>query len=271
MKGTLSIPERIGAENVALQRRIDAATSDIRVASPGIIVSYDAEKQTATVNIAIKEHVSLNGSPWEDMQIPPLSDVPVVFMSGGGYTLTFPVKAGDECLLVFSDCCIDGWWQLGGIQNQIDRRRHDLSDAFAIMGPRSQKLKQLPGVSVDSVQLRNDLGDVFVEIKDKEINVVAQTVNVSGETVNVEATKELNITTDAATEDVTNDWNISAASATVTSEQVALSGDWAGLRALIDERFVALYNAHTHNPLAPYTPVVPLVTGDCNTEKVKAL
>ena len=48
--------------------------------------------------------------------------------------LTFPVKPGDECLLVFNERCIDGWWQSGGSSEPLDYRQHDLSDAVAIMG-----------------------------------------------------------------------------------------------------------------------------------------
>ncbi|MFW8450019.1 Gp138 family membrane-puncturing spike protein, partial [Klebsiella pneumoniae] len=64
------------------------------------------------------------------VNLPLLVDVPVVFPRGGGCTLTFPVKPGDECLVIFADRCIDFWWQSGGIQEPVDERMHDLSDAF---------------------------------------------------------------------------------------------------------------------------------------------
>ena len=68
--------------------------------------------------------------------LPVLQDVPIVWPSGGGVTLTLPVAAGDECLLVIADRCIDAWWQSGGVQLPMDSRAHDLSDAFAIVGVR---------------------------------------------------------------------------------------------------------------------------------------
>jgi phage baseplate assembly protein gpV len=90
-------------------------------------------------------------------------DVPVIFPRGGGCTLTFPVKAGDECLLIFADRCIDFWWQNGGVQKPVDLRMHDLSDAFAIVGPQSQAQK-ISGISTSAAQLRTDDGAAFVEV-----------------------------------------------------------------------------------------------------------
>jgi phage baseplate assembly protein gpV len=89
-------------------------------------------------------------------------DVPVIFPRGGGCTLTFPVKAGDECLLIFADRCIDFWWQNGGVQKPVDLRMHDLSDAFAIVGPQSQAHK-ISGIT-SAAQLRTDDGAAFVEV-----------------------------------------------------------------------------------------------------------
>lgn len=39
-----------------------------------------------------------------------LVDVFVVFFCGGGCMLIFFVKSGDECFVIFVDCCIDFWW-----------------------------------------------------------------------------------------------------------------------------------------------------------------
>ena len=64
--------------------------------------------------------------------------MPVVFPGGGGFALTFPVAAGDECLVVFASRCIDAWWQSGGVGEPMEPRMHDLSDGFALIGVRSQ-------------------------------------------------------------------------------------------------------------------------------------
>ena len=88
------------------------------------------------------------------VNMPLLPDVPVVFPGGGGFTLTFPVASGDECLVVFASRCIDAWWQSGGVGEPMEPRMHDLSDGFALVGVRSQPHRLSPAVH----------GSAYVEI-----------------------------------------------------------------------------------------------------------
>ncbi len=75
--------------------------------------------------------------------------------------------------------CIDSWWELGGIQNQQEKRRHDLSDGFAILGVWSQP-RVLESYSIDSCQLRNEKGTSIIELKDDSINIISESVNING-------------------------------------------------------------------------------------------
>jgi phage baseplate assembly protein gpV len=97
------------------------------------------------------------------LDLPLLVDVPVIFPRGGGVTLTFPVKAGDECLVVFADRCVDFWWQSGGVQEPVSDRQHHLADGFALVGPQSQAQK-ISGISASAAQLRTDDGAAFIEL-----------------------------------------------------------------------------------------------------------
>lgn len=149
---------QLGGEQQTAQAIADSVSSQIRVAMPGIIQSFDPDAVTCTVQVALR---GVSGN--ESVELPPLVDVPVIFPRGGGCTLTFPVKAGDECLLIFSDRCIDFWWQAGGVQETVSPRQHDLSDAFAIVGPQSQAHK-ISGISMAAAQLRTDDGAAFLEV-----------------------------------------------------------------------------------------------------------
>ena len=98
-----------GSEQQAFDVQKLSIFTGLRVAMPGIIQSFDPSTVTCTVQPAIYgQKVSDDGKAASEA-IPILPDVPVVFPRGGGCTLTFPVKPGDECLLVFSDRCIDFW------------------------------------------------------------------------------------------------------------------------------------------------------------------
>ncbi|HCQ8601010.1 Gp138 family membrane-puncturing spike protein [Klebsiella michiganensis] len=149
------------AEVLASERK--TLNEQLRVALPGIIQSFDPDAVTAVVQPAIRYIERDNDGNKVTQDYPLLVDVPVVFPRGGGCTLTFPVKEGDECLVIFADRCIDFWWQSGGIQEPVDGRMHDLSDAFCIVGPQSQA-KKISGISTTTAQLRTDDGTAFIEV-----------------------------------------------------------------------------------------------------------
>ncbi len=152
----------------------ETTKNQIRVALPGIIQSFDPDAVTAVVQPAIRYVEIDNDGNRITKNYPLLVDVPVVFPRGGGCTLTFPVKAGDECLVVFADRCIDFWWQSGGIQESVDDRMHDLSDAFCIVGPQSQARK-ISGINTSATQLRSDDGSTYFELNPdtRKIKIVA--------------------------------------------------------------------------------------------------
>ncbi len=107
------------AERDALKRDFFLS---LHCALPGNVVSFDAEKQTAEIQPAVKV-----GS----MSYPILADVPM-FMP-----VPFEVNPGDACLVVFSDVDIDTWLETGEAAVPNSARRHSLSDGFAFVGFRT--------------------------------------------------------------------------------------------------------------------------------------
>ncbi len=176
----LHMPERM-QDIIEFQRRMkDSLGIELRVAAPGVIQSVDYKRQTCSVQLVIREKLNYDGHlQWVD--VPPLPDVPFFVYSGGGYCLTLPVSVNDECLVVFGDTCMDAWWQSGGIQNQIDHRRHDLSDGFAVVGFRSQP-HVVSGFSAGAAQLRNADGSACIEIAGSTINIQCSELTVNGKT-----------------------------------------------------------------------------------------
>jgi len=147
--------ERFNDLNTALLVAFSGFQSGVWTAMPAIIESFDSAKMTVTAYPSIQGKIQQQDGSfvWEDM--PLLVDVPVIFPSGGGFTLTFPIAQGDEALIVFASRCIDTWWQSGGVGRQAELRMHDLSDGFALVGPRSQP-RVLSGISTTSAQFRSD-------------------------------------------------------------------------------------------------------------------
>lgn len=177
-----SINEIINSKTEEFNSFGDSIKNMLRVACPGIIQNFDSEAQTVTVQLALREHVIKQDMTKEWGNIPLLLDVPIILPRAGDYCITMPVKQGDECLIVFADMCIDGWFSYGGIQNQIEKRRHDLSDGFAILGVWSQP-NRVKKYSTDSCQIRTLEGSTYIELKKDEINLVSKEVKINGVTI----------------------------------------------------------------------------------------
>jgi len=166
--------ERLDSPEMAMLQLTQLVKSEMWCAMPGIIQSFDGAKLTCSVQLAIQVQVTDETLTSQWTKLPVLVDCPVVFPAGGGCMLTFPIAAGDECLVVFADRCIDAWWQSGGVQTQMDSRMHDLSDGFVIPGPRSQPNK--PGAAVGTnAELRTMDGTARVGINPATKEVKVQT------------------------------------------------------------------------------------------------
>ena len=179
----ITTDERAPSERREQDLKLRQTVNNVRVAMPGIIRSFDATEQTVTVQCAIREKINMDGNlSWQE--IPLLFDVPIIFPRAGNYILTMPIQAGDECLVVFGDSCMDAWWQSGGVQNQIDCRRHDLSDGYAIVGLYSQP-RRITNYSTNTAQLRNLSGSAYVELSGDNVNIVGGNVTISATSVTI--------------------------------------------------------------------------------------
>ena len=178
----MDLKERFSDGEAALRVAMRGLMARVWTALPATVVSYNAVAGTIVAQPTIQAVQQEQNGTLSNITLPVLPDVPVVFPAGGGCTLTFPIKAGDECLIVFASRSIDAWWQGGGVQPQIEPRMHDLSDGFAIFGPRS-KPNVAPNASTSTTQLRSDDGSTYVEL------------NATGQMVNVVAPGGVKITT----------------------------------------------------------------------------
>ncbi len=140
--------------------QIEGRLKDLHTCLPGIIASFDPATQTASVQPAIKRIFTERGA----VNLPLCVDVPVAFPGGGDFFLTFPVKPGDECILLFSERAIDYWHVSGDTQPPAEYRMHDLSDGIAIVGLNSQPRK-IPGFNAGDTELRSRDGQTHITMK----------------------------------------------------------------------------------------------------------
>lgn len=109
--------------------------SSFHVALPGRIESYDESTQTANVKPLLKNSfIDADGVDVVE-ELPVINSVPIQFMRGGGFFLSFPIKKGDHVLLVFNERSIDKFQTgTGDDTDPVDTRMNNLSDAVAIPG-----------------------------------------------------------------------------------------------------------------------------------------
>ncbi len=145
---------------------------ETHTALPGIVQEFFPATQTVRVKPAIRRLWIDDG--WKDL--PECVDVPVQFPRAGNFVLTFPVAAGDECLIVFAERAIDNWWHAGGVQEPSEFRLHDLSDAFAILGFTSKPRTLNPPPAGDASELRTLDGTTVIRLKAGAVELGADAV-----------------------------------------------------------------------------------------------
>jgi hypothetical protein len=151
---------------------IGEGTIEAQPAVQALVSTLDAKKQV------VQNYVDM----------PILVDVPVMMLNAGNYMISMPVTIGDECLVIFSDRCIDNWWNLSGVQPQVtaqgigELRFHDLSDGVAIIGPFSRP-KVPVSISPNTLQIRTKDGATYLEIDGSGNCNIHANVNITGNLV----------------------------------------------------------------------------------------
>ena len=140
----------------------------------GEIVSFDKTKQTANIRILHKQKDDYYYINSKLIEYPLLQEVPCVIMGGGTSYISHPISPGDQCVLLFSDYMIDYWQNTGEARQSDIDRRHDISDAIAIVG-----LKALP----KAIQSYSDYLDLHYA--DNSSIIVGDTIEVNNTTINL--------------------------------------------------------------------------------------
>lgn len=131
----------------------------VSTSTPGYVLAFDPVTQRAHVQIGI-QRVDLNGSIFVP---PPIIEVPVYF-PGGDFAVEYQIDPGCEGDILFSQRCIDGWLQTGGVAVNPIGRFHDAQDAFFLPGFRSLP-NVLPDFQNNGIRLRNKAGTQFAWLK----------------------------------------------------------------------------------------------------------
>ncbi len=168
--------EGLSSLEALVQQGVNNRLKDVHTCLPGFIDSFDPATQTCSVAPAIKR-VFTDG---EAIDLPVLTGVPVCFPNAGGFSITFPIAQGDECLIFFSERSIDNWFKFGEKRIPNDRRFFDLSDGFVVLGVRSNP-NVLGNYSAIDLVIRNETNDNKLTLKnDGSMQVDTSTLTING-------------------------------------------------------------------------------------------
>ncbi len=180
--GTATVKERLLDPNVLWKSIARRVAYTLRCGLPGIITAFDPDTQYCSVQLAITENIVINEIT-TPTAIPVLNDVLLMLPGDSLWAITFPSIVGAECYVCFADMCINAWASNGPAagptiaQNQEVTRRHDLSDGFAILCPRSQP-KKINDYSTTALEIRSLDNTVKIGMEESGITITTPSLTV---------------------------------------------------------------------------------------------
>lgn len=192
-----TISQIINDSDSAFDKRDTKLSQKIYCALPAIVQSVNYENQTLEAKpVTIMKYSDVHGKLY-DFDMPLVIDVPFQCYKGGNFAITVPVKAGDECLLIFTDVDFSAWFQNGGFNYAEHSFIHSYSNAMAIIGF-SSEVKAIKDYSSSAVEIRYNPDNVQegvvypkISMSSTAITLQAPTINISGTNVNI--TGETNV------------------------------------------------------------------------------
>ena len=211
-------------------------------------MAFDAATQLAEVQICIDRIFSSSLDISENATREPIKNIPVHVAQGGGWSHTFPFKAGEPCQVSFSQAGYDHWlWEDKDLAGTLDgapkpwlRRQFSEDDGFCLIGyntvPRaitsySDAHSEWRNADATQIIKLKDDGDIEIESTTKVL-ITAPETEVQCTNALVNATTKAEVTTAEAAITATTKATITtplldlicATQITATTALLALSG-----------------------------------------------
>ena len=158
-----------------LKSAVNKLGMDLNCVRIGIVQEFYPDDITAKVQIASKKVISYNEDGSQTVREYAPIRAKVCYCNP--YE-TFPLKQGDEVILLFNDREMESWFINGQSNFQKHMRMHDLTDCIAIAGIRS--LPKMIQILTDCLHLF--YGDSDIQIKNNEININSTFLNIVADT-----------------------------------------------------------------------------------------
>lgn len=145
----------INKENIVdvLNLFFDSRMENVHTVIPGVFETYSGHDERKA---KVKPQIKLKTVKGISVEIPAIDDVPVMFPSSAGFSLIYPIKKGDGCLLLFSETAIGNFLNNDSEVDPEDASRFSLTDCIAVPGLWS--FKNVPE-STSTIEITED-GDI---------------------------------------------------------------------------------------------------------------
>lgn len=178
---------------------LNSRFENIHTCIPGKINKFN----TATRKADVKPLVKLKNKSGSVIDIPSISDVPVILPSGSNFSLSWPIQSGDGCLILFAETGIGNFLNgTGQVVTADDQSRFSLTDAICIPGlfpfsrvPNSSvtitsDLSSQLTIELQKFILKNQIESLGTLIKDLITQIKALQIQVTGSTGVVSAASQ---------------------------------------------------------------------------------
>ena len=211
----------------SLESIVTFFTNQVNTCLPAKIVKIH-DNQSINVQPTLKKTITQDGNK-TSIDYPIIPKVPVFIMSSKDYFMSFPIKVGDPCLLLFSKHSIDKY-AIADNPDSVDSEdleHHDINNAIALVGIISPATKINEISSNNFIVGKKDGSSKIIITSDNKVQIKASSVELG---------------------------DIGANKALAIAERV-------------ESRISSLetnFNTHTHVCMSPGSPSVtplPLITG----------
>lgn len=133
-----------------MRAAVDDRLGDFWVAVPARVESYDSIRYRVSAQPLVRRAYADEEGERRTERLPVVPEVPVMLPGSGGVRVKFPIRPGDEGVLLFASCSLDRYLSVGGEVDPADDRRGALSDAWFIPGSAGGPLG--PGDAVPQIE-----------------------------------------------------------------------------------------------------------------------
>lgn len=171
----MSNEQRLPEIDDLIQDIIDISIAEIHTGLPGRVTG--ADHAAGKFTIQLEDKIKLNGV---EVSRAPLHDVPIGFFRAGGFRITLPVQVGDKVNVLFHERATDDWSETGNESFPRFKRRHSLSDAYAL--PQAYSFNDPTPIDANDAVIGLENGNGEIRIKpDGEVVVKGTSVKLGSD------------------------------------------------------------------------------------------